>query len=111
MDTTRAIFFAGWVLLAAGGFYLFAVNREVGIKRRLFPWFTLLVGILFVLYVIYLGFSLPVLLFIIPAAVLLTCFNLLGTKFCDVCGSMVRRNTPFAKIESCPKCGARMDST
>ncbi len=110
MDTTRAIFFVGWVLLAAAGFYLFSVNRDAALKRRFFPWFTLLVGILFVLYVIRLGFSLPTLLFIIPAAALITFFNLRGTKFCDVCGSTVRRNTPFSKIEVCPKCGARMDS-
>jgi hypothetical protein len=108
MESSRWIFFLAWALVTFAGSYLFYYKKDAAFKQKYFPWFTVAVAMLVVLYVAWLGFSLPAVLLIILAVTTITRFNLRGTFFCPTCGSTIYDYV--GKPRRCPKCGARLDA-
>ena len=106
MESSRWIYFLVWALITAAGSYLFYYNKDAAFKQKYFPWFTVGIAILIVLYTVWLGFSLPAVLLILLAVVIITRFNLRATYFCPTCGSTVYDSV--GKPRRCPKCGARL---
>jgi hypothetical protein len=39
-----------WILCGVGGFLFFQLNRNGGLKRRLFPWYCHILGIILLIY-------------------------------------------------------------
>jgi hypothetical protein len=111
-----ACFFATWVVLGLSGFYLFYVRSDVYFKRRWFPRYIVLVGVLFVLFSTALTAlsaqslgALGILVVLVPAAGLISWLNIKFTRFCDKCGATVYQQNWLAPMNFCSKCGAELD--
>lgn len=109
-------FVGTWIILAVLGFLVFRRMSAAG-KRRWMPRFAVLAGILFVLFSTTLTVlqdpswsSLRVLIFVIPAVVLIIYLNIKFTKFCDKCGATLYNYNWFDPMRFCSKCGAELDS-
>ncbi len=103
------VFFATWVLLGIAGFYLFYLGNDVAFKRKWFPRWIALIGVLFVLFIALTGFPMQMLLFAIPAILLISFVNIRQTRFCSSCGRMLWDSTPFSRPDFCSKCGAKLE--
>jgi hypothetical protein len=101
--------FAGvWVvlgLLSAGFFFL---NKNARLKRKAWPPFVIVTGVLFAGFVWAMGFPTQVMLFVAPALVLITLLNLRAVQFCDSCGTTLMSQNPLSKPKFCSKCGASL---
>jgi len=103
------IFFVVWLALGLAGFFLFYVNKNVQFKRRYFPWYVILGGVLFISFGWVMRFSLQMLFLMVPAVALITFLNIKSTKFCDGCGRTIINQMWFTKVEHCAKCGAKLN--
>jgi hypothetical protein len=112
-----ACFFGTWIVLGVTGFFLFYVGRNVAFKRKWFPRFIILVGVLFVVFTTTIMVSssrslgaLGILVILIPATAFISYLNIKFTKFCDKCGVTIHSQNWFAPIRFCSKCGALLDA-
>ena len=92
-DDIFPIFFVVWILLGISGSVLFYGRRDVAFKRKYFPWYVCLAGVLFLGFVAAMGVPLPLLALMAPFVALITYMNLRGTHFCDACGRTRRGDT------------------
>ena len=106
---TFPIFFVVWIALGVAGFFLFYVSRNVQFKKKYFPWYVILAGVLFVFYALGMGLPSEMLYFMVPVVVLITFLNIRSTKFCDNCGRTIFKQTWFTRVEYCAKCGAKLN--
>jgi hypothetical protein len=109
-------FVGTWIVLGVAGFFLFYVGRDVAFKRKWFPRFIVLVGILFVLFSTTLMVlssrslgALGILVLVIPATALISYLNIKFTKFCDKCGVTIYAQNWFVPMRFCSKCGAELN--
>ena len=105
---TFPIFFVVWIALGVAGFFLFYVSKNVQFKRRYFPWYVILGGVLFVAFGLGMGLPPETLYFMVPAVALITFLNIWSTKFCDNCGRTIINRMWFTRVEYCAKCGAKL---
>jgi hypothetical protein len=112
-----AIFFGTWIVLGIGGFLVFYLGRDAAFKRRWFPRFVMLAGLLFVFFSTTLlalsprSFGGPgALVLLVPGVCLISWLNIKFTKFCEQCGSILFDQNWFSPMRYCPKCGASLDS-
>jgi uncharacterized membrane protein YdbT with pleckstrin-like domain len=112
MDPLVVTFITVWVVLGGVGTYLFQFNRNAARKRRLFPWFVGLVGgLMLVFTTAIVGASWQILIFTIPAIVLITYLNIRGTQFCPHCGRTINNHgLIMTRRAYCPYCGAPLDT-
>ena len=103
------IFFVVWIALGVAGFFLFYVSKNVQFKKRYFPWYAILAGVLFISFGLGMGFPLEILYFTVPGVALITFLNIRSTKFCDNCGRTIINQAWFSKVEYCGKCGAKLN--
>ncbi|MEA3213537.1 MAG: hypothetical protein QOE70_6594 [Chthoniobacter sp.] len=103
-------FMAVWVGLGLGSFLFFHFNRNTALKRKLFPAFVILVGVMFGGFMYYsIGRHQPKVLVIFgPALVLITYRNIRQTRFCDSCGKTLYRQPIFSRTQFCPHCGGEL---
>ena len=111
------LFVATWIVLGIIGFATFFLNRDAALKRKWFPRYIVLVGILFVLFVTAEAVagakssaSPGMLVLMVPTVVLISYLNLKFTKFCDECGDTIIEQNWFSPTRFCSKCGAKLDS-
>lgn len=108
MSTGDIIFFGlfFWVLFVTARLAVFALNIDVGLKRRLWPIiiYSLAATLLLVAYLLEFppkGYAvLLVALFVIVYS------NLKGFYFCESCGRMLANKKVLTTVESCARCGA-----
>jgi hypothetical protein len=105
-------FFGTWIALGIIGFVVFDLPRDVGVKRKWFPSYVILVGVLFIVFSTALGvltigaYALfATLAFAVPATVVMVGLNLACTKFCDKCGA---KDFGLSAPVYCSKCGAKL---
>jgi hypothetical protein len=112
-----AIFMTTWFVLMIGGFVLFYLGGNAEFKRKWFPRYVILGGILF------LGFTTAMMarmmnvaeligmwLFMVPTICLISWLNIRMTKFCDGCGKTISNQNWFSRIRFCPNCGSGLES-
>ncbi len=111
------LFVATWVVLGVTGFIVFFLSRDAAFKRKWFPRYIVLTGVLFVLFVSAMTVagsnsfaSLWMLVFVVPALTLICYLNLKFTKFCGKCGATIVDHNWFSPTRFCSKCGAKLDS-
>ena len=110
-----ACFIGTWIILGIVGVFLFYLSKNVAFKRKWFPRYVILVGILFVSFVTAITALSSsshevwrMLAFMLPVIMLITYMNVKLTKFCDKCGSTLFPQNWFAPLRFCPKCGAEL---
>lgn len=108
-ESVFTLFLATWVPLMVDSFFMFYISRDVGRKRRLFPWFNLIAGVLFVGFVWVAGFPIGVVLVSIPLVALITWLNTRQIRFCDACGKTATSMSLGGKPRYCQQCGASVD--
>ena len=103
------VFAICWVALGIASFVFFHFNLQAALKRRVFPFFVVAVGIIFGAFLIYMtrGFS-QVLFIAVPMIALITFLNIRMTRLCDSCGRTLYRQPVFTRPGFCPHCGAQL---
>lgn len=109
-----ACFFATWAGLALGGIFLFYRGKDAAFKRRWWPRYVTLCGVILVAFMATLTSLAPkappawtMLAFAAPFVALIVYLNIRGTKFCDGCGAMLMAGSlMFLRMNFCPRCGA-----
>jgi hypothetical protein len=104
-DQIFPIVFGAWILLGAAGVWPFYVSRHVAFKRKYFPWYVGLAGVLLLGVVAAAGYSLADIATMVPSVALVCYLNLRATRFCDACGRTIIQQR---SAEFCSKCGARV---
>lgn len=100
-------FTAVWILLASGNTALLFLSKNAQLKRRVFPWATVLVGALFCVFMATITTP-KFLLVIVPLVVLSCAVNIRMTMFCDSCGATLFHHNVFARLRYCSRCGASL---
>ena len=103
------VFMAVWIALGIGSACFFLGSRNARLKREVFPWFVIFVGVLFASFVVIAVGDLTVLAFVGPAVALISFLNIRGTRFCDACGATLFNHAWFNRMNFCSKCGAKLD--
>jgi hypothetical protein len=101
-------FVSTWIVLGLVSFWLFFLNKNAAQKKRLLPILIIGTGILFAGFVFLMTGELWVMLFVIPAVILISISNLRRIKICEACGRTVYNNVWFSKMEYCSKCKAKL---
>ena len=111
-----ALFFGTWIVLGIVSFVVFFLGKDTALKRKWFPRFIVLAGVLFVIFsttIMVLGsqswWSLGILLVVVPAVAVISYLNIKMTKFCDKCGATLINSNWFSPMRFCSKCGAVLD--
>jgi hypothetical protein len=97
-------FFPIWGILGIGTFVFYSFNRNVTLKRKIHPWLVSGIGFVFWLFIIWVGFPLPICIGALLVIALITILNIKMIQFCDHCGKTIQSGG-FSKIKYCPKCG------
>jgi hypothetical protein len=110
-DRVFPIFFGVWVVLGIVSAAFFFFNNDAALKRKIHPPFVIGVGILFLSFVVLMGFPPDAFFFlvVVPAVILISYLNLRNTKFCSSCGKTLISQNPFMQPKFCSKCGANLD--
>jgi drug/metabolite transporter (DMT)-like permease len=111
-----ACFFVTWIVLGFVG-YLAARRKDTAFKRKWFPRYVILAGVLFVFFPTVISFLqsrswgavLGILFLFIPAVSVISYLNIRFTKFCDKCGAAIYAYNWFSPIKFCSRCGAALD--
>lgn len=103
------VFFVCWVILGITSFLFFYINRNASLKRRIFPFFLVGVGLVFTAFIAYMTHGDPrAISMTLPAIALITFLNFRTTRFCDACGRTLIRQPLFTRPGFCPHCGDRL---
>jgi len=113
MEKKFLFFFIVWIILGILYHIFYFFNKDTKLKRKLYPWTLFLSGILFILFLFWLGIhkwkssyiAVPMMILSIIVIVIL---NIKFTKFCGSCGKMIYLPAFMIKIKYCPKCGAEL---
>ena len=109
-DTIFPIFIGTWIVLGVISFYFFGVRKDAQLKRKIWPYHIIGVGLLFALFIFLMGFPISVFAIMGPAIILITYLNLKAVRFCDACGKTIMNQNLFSSPEFCTKCGAKLSS-
>ena len=107
-DQLFPILLAAWVAFCVSGFALFYSSRNLAFKRRFFPWYILVVSVLFLGFLAAMGTGVPLLAMMAPLVALTGYLNLRRTRFCGACGRTVVNLKSFATPEFCSSCGTSL---
>lgn len=101
------IFFGVWVVLGLFSAAFFFLNKNAVLKRKVWPPFVVVTGMLFLGFTWAMGFPAQVMYVAVPAVIAITLLNLRAVQFCGSCGATQMSQNPFSKPAYCSKCGAQ----
>lgn len=111
-----ALLVGTFIVLGIMGIVVFNFGKDPSLKRRWFPRFIILHGVLFVVFcstIVAVGsepwLALGLLFFTGPAIAPICYLNIKTTRFCDKCGVILIYLNWFSPMRSCSKCGAALD--
>ena len=103
-------FFVFWVVLGISAFLFFHLNRDARLKKKIYPWFVVGIGIIFASFSAWMSDWQPfVFLVMLPMVALITFLNIRMTKFCESCGRTVYRQPLLGPSKFCPHCGSSLE--
>jgi hypothetical protein len=101
------VFFVVWGLLAVGGAIFFYGGENAALKRKLHPFYIVLISVVFIAFTYYIQGRIPI--FMTAMVVVIAVMNLRITRFCSSCGRMVISRNLFVAPKYCQGCGAKLD--
>ena len=90
---------------SVGGFAFFTFSRNTRLKRRIWPVFNIVVGMLAFAIGLSMGFPNPWMVALVPILVVIVAITVRSTRFCDACGATLQRQPVFRRADVCSKCG------
>ena len=102
------IFVAIWIILCILSLFIFTVNNNASLKRKLWPVFLIGGGILMLVFTYITDSHGNALYFAVPALILVVSINIYRTKFCDACGKTNYGTHLLSKPNFCAKCGEKL---
>ncbi len=108
-DVAFSIFMATWPC-EDRRFLSISRQQERTDKRKCFPWFVVLVGVLFIAFVAGIRAPLEIPLLMALVAALIAFLNVSGASVRDTCGRTIIHKIFFSKPEYCARCGAKLDN-
>ncbi len=119
-DIITTCFIGTWVVLMIGGFFLLHLGKDAAFKRKWFPRYVILGGVLFVAFSTAISTAMfapsrtphvfTMLAFMVPMVVLISYLNIKMTRFCDQCGLTIYNQTWLHRMKFCSSCGAELDA-
>ena len=106
-DKIFPVFFAVWIAVGLGQFFFFRFNKDIPLKKRLFPRFAVGAGILFGLFILIMV-PWPAALIPMPIIAAITWINIRMNRVCDACGKILINPQWWSKMTFCPYCGAKL---
>ena len=106
--TNPVVFILLFLGVGLAGMGYFHLSKNAKMKRRLFPWFMVFLGALFLLWAGLAGWPTrdwKSFLFILAGIAIVTIINIRLFTFCNSCGATLTGATPFTKARYCAKCG------
>ena len=100
------VFIAVWVVLGLSSAAFFFLNKNAPLKRKVWPPFVVITGVLFVGFAWAMGFPADFFFVLVPATAVITALNLRAVQFCNSCGATLMSQNPFSRPAFCSKCGA-----
>lgn len=79
----------------------------MALKRRYYPWFSVVVAVLFVVFVYVSGVPFEFIVYMSAGAVVVTFLNIKMTKFCDDCGKTIINQMTLMDSYYCGRCGVK----
>ena len=107
-DNSFVLLVAFGIAAVAGGIFL-QLNRDAALKRRVFPWYMIAMGVLWLVYAMTAGFPPWTFLLLAPWAALVVYATNRFIKFCDACGATQRMSKILRPPRVCSICGAPLD--
>src|SRR6266404_1892767 len=102
-------FMVVWAVLGISSFLFFHFSRNTTLKRRVFPPFVIIIGIIFGCFVAYMSRDhLQILFVAVPMIALISFLNIRKMRFCDACGRTLYQQPIFSRTQYCPRCGAQL---
>jgi len=111
VSTSDLIFFGVffWVLFITARLAVFAINIDIQLKKKLWPMIIFgLAGILLVMAYM-LEFPPKGYAILLPALFVIVYSNLKGFYFCESCGKMLANKKIVTSVETCDKCGGKVN--
>lgn len=97
-----------WTTLGLAGTAFFFFGKDAALKRRLWPPYLIVTGVLFLVVVWMIDFPQQAMYVALPAVALITILNVKSAQFCDGCGKTLMNQNILSKAEFCSKCGASL---
>ncbi|MCU0858788.1 MAG: hypothetical protein MUC65_10355 [Pontiellaceae bacterium] len=110
-DQKFTVFFSTWVVLGVISFLLLFVNKNAIFKKKVFPSFLIIVGVLFGGFTAWMEGSVKAVAWMYPFIALIMFLNYKLTKFCPKCGSTNYNRMMFTSMKYCQKCGESLEET
>ena len=107
-DNISSVFAGVWIALSIISFFLFFVNNNAVLKRKMWLPFMTFAGALFVVFVWLMGIPTAAFFVLVPAIILMIYLQHNMTKFCDSCGKTLINYNPFSPQRFCSKCGEKL---
>src|SRR5262245_56925914 len=104
MEQAFGFFVIVWIILGAVGTGVFILTRDAAFKRKHFPWFAILMGVIFGSFLLIVSRGEHV-LFVLPFLALIVFLQIRTISFCDGCGRTIHPPNGFTRAAFCPSCG------
>jgi hypothetical protein len=106
------IFILVWIALGISGLFLFFLNNNAKFKKKYFPRYIILLGVLFSAFtlvaILVEGENFFTWLITLPVIALISLLNFRNTKFCDTCGKTNFSRVFFLQPRHCSNCGTEL---
>jgi len=97
-----------WVLFITARLFVFAVNIDIRIKKRIWPVIIVSLGIMLLWFAYLLHFPVKYYWLLIPAVALIVFVNIRGFYFCIHCGRMIAHKQILSPPTNCVKCRRKL---
>jgi len=99
-----------WVLFIAARLFVFAVNIDVKIKKRIWPVIVTGLGIMLLTFAWLLHFPARFYWLLVLGVGLIVFVNLRGFYFCEPCRRMIAHKNVLSPPTECEKCGRKLNA-